>query len=132
MSSISTGLPRTILGPLETTYSLPSACGIAVQLCSTCSQGFQGQTCFSFSTDTFYDPTGAGLADNTNCWPPRASFVNTPPAPLRGWGFYSPGLACPAGLTSACSATGGAGGSSSWPVQYGLLDQETAVGCCPR
>lgn len=49
--------------------------------------------------------------------------------PFRGWGFYSPGLVCPHGYTSACTAT--AGGDAQWPVQFEMLEGETAVGCCP-
>jgi hypothetical protein len=120
MSSI-TGFSRKNLGPLTTTHSLPSSCAVAVQECSTCTQAWQGQTCFGQST---------GVADNADCWPPRTPSVSTPPPPLNGWGFYSPGLACPAGMTSACSATGGQ--PASWTVQFSLLNQETAVGCCPR
>lgn len=44
-------------------------------------------------------------------------------------GFYSPGLYCPSGYTGVCSAT--AGGSSDWPVEYSMLQGETALGCCP-
>ncbi|KAH8771020.1 hypothetical protein F5883DRAFT_551694 [Diaporthe sp. PMI_573] len=49
--------------------------------------------------------------------------------PFRGWGFYSPGLICPHGYTSACTAT--AKGGAQWPVQFVMLEGETAVGCCP-
>jgi hypothetical protein len=118
---------RTILGPLTTTYTAPSSCSVAVLSCQTCSTAWQGQSCFA---STYGKSTTYGFGDNTECWPPRSSFVSTPLPALRGWGFYSPGLACPSGMTTACSATGG--GSSDWPVQFGLLEQETAVGCCPR
>ncbi len=71
-------------------------------------------------------------AADTNCWPPRAATVASTGQDLveAGWGFYSPGLVCPAGYVSACSAT--AGGSSDWQPQWSLTSGETAVGCCPR
>jgi hypothetical protein len=125
--SLSTNQPRTILGPLTTTYTAPSSCTVPVQECPMCNLAWRAQSCFASSSgrNTWY-----GDEDNTDCWPPRSSFVKKPTPPLSGWGFYSPGLVCPNGMTSACSATGG--GSSGWPVQFGLLEKETAVGCCPR
>ncbi|ETS80911.1 hypothetical protein PFICI_08440 [Pestalotiopsis fici W106-1] len=46
-----------------------------------------------------------------------------------GWGFYSPGIACPQGYTTAAMAT--AGGSTGWGLEYSLTDGETAAACCP-
>lgn len=74
---------------------------------------------------------GIGL-DDASCWPGTSSGAATPSASFHGWGFYSPGTICPTGYAGACSATGGAGGSRDWPVQFRLLEGETAVGCCPR
>lgn len=125
MSSSSTNQPRTILGPLTTTYTQSSSCGLIVERCTGCSIAYLAQTCLPSPTYAY--------EDNFNCWPPRSSApgstIATPAGALLGWGLYSPGLVCPAGMTSACSATGG--GSSGWPVQYTLLEGETAVGCCP-
>lgn len=45
-------------------------------------------------------------------------------------GFYSPGLVCPDGYLSACTATWD--GFSDWQVQFPMTAGETAVGCCPR
>jgi hypothetical protein len=118
---------RVILGPLTTTYTAPSSCSVPVQECQTCNTAGQAQSCHASSSGS---STTYGAEDNTDCWPPRSSFVSTPLPPLNGWGFYSPGLVCPNGMTTACSATGG--GSSDWPVQFALLQHETAVGCCPR
>lgn len=69
------------------------------------------------------------MYDTTDCWPTAASGAAAPSTPLGGWGFYSPGFDCPYGYTSACSATGGV--STGWPIQFSLLPDETAVGCCP-
>lgn len=69
------------------------------------------------------------IQDATSCWPPAASFSPTPTPPFYGWGFYSPGLVCPSGYVSACTAT--AGGSSGWNMEYAMQSGETAVGCCP-
>jgi hypothetical protein len=118
---------RVILGPLTTTWTAPSSCSVAVQECQTCTQAWAAQTCFASSVTS---GVKYSVEDNTDCWPPRSSFVGTPVPPLAGWGFYSPGLECPYEMTSACSATGG--GSSGWDVQFGLLTKETAVGCCPK
>jgi hypothetical protein len=118
---------RTNLGPLTTAVSLPSTCSSHFEQCSTCDQAWAGQTCFASTSTSFVD---YGVQDNTDCWPATTSFVATPPIPLQGWGFYSPGISCPSGMVSACTAT--AGGSSDWPVQFGMVSGETAVGCCPR
>ncbi|KUJ10486.1 uncharacterized protein LY89DRAFT_627027 [Mollisia scopiformis] len=123
---MSTNQARTNLGPLTTTATLPSSCQVPVEQCSTCSEAWGAQTCFASTIDSTVD---YGVQDNTDCWPSTTSFVATPPIPLQGWGFYSPGLVCPSGMYSACSAT--ASRSSGWPVQFGLLSGETAVGCCP-
>ncbi|KAE9372012.1 hypothetical protein N431DRAFT_407864 [Stipitochalara longipes BDJ] len=129
MSGPPTNKQRVILGPLTSTWTAPSSCSIAVQDCQTCTQAWAAQTCFASTASTVTSSVNYGVEDNTDCWPPRSSFASTPVPPLAGWGFYSPGLDCPYGMTPACSATGG--GTSGWSVQYGLLAKETAVGCCP-
>lgn len=111
--------PRTNLGPLTTTFTPPPACTINVAGCATCAVAYQGQECL----------TSIGAADATTCWPPTSAGASSVSPPFLGRGFYSPGLICPSGYTSACSAT--AGGSSAWPVEYPLNYGETAVGCCP-
>lgn len=70
-----------------------------------------------------------GLLDNQACWPGTTAGAAYPDTPFSGWGFYSPGLACPAGHSSACTAT--ASREADWPVQFALEAGETAVGCCP-
>ncbi|CZR62645.1 uncharacterized protein PAC_12542 [Phialocephala subalpina] len=123
---MSTNQARTNLGPLTTVASLPASCSYAIEQCSTCGQAWGAQMCFA---STISSSITYGVQDNTDCWPTTASTVTAPPIPVQGWGFYSPGLECPNGMVSACSATGGV--ASGWPVQFGMLKEETAVGCCP-
>jgi hypothetical protein len=108
------------LGPLTTTFAPPAACSTAVAACATCASALLGQSC-----------NAAGVpVDAASCWPSITAAVASPSAPFHGLGFYSPGVACPNGYASACSATAGA--SSGWPVQFNLAASETAVGCCPK
>ncbi|EAQ87460.1 hypothetical protein CHGG_04079 [Chaetomium globosum CBS 148.51] len=111
---------RTILGPLTTVFTPPAPCTIAVGWCKTCDVAWWGQTC-----------GGGGEEDNTSCWPTTTEGVPEPTKlPLYGWGFYSPGLECPAGYTSACSAVEGV--TSQWKHQFRMEAEETFVGCCPE
>ncbi|KAH6632447.1 hypothetical protein F5144DRAFT_603189 [Chaetomium tenue] len=111
---------RTILGPLTTIFTPPASCTIAVGLCKTCDVAWWGQTC-----------GGGGEEDNTSCWPTTTEGVPEPTKlPLYGWGFYSPGLECPVGYTSACSAVEGV--TSQWKHQFQMEPEETFVGCCPE
>ncbi|KAL2270755.1 hypothetical protein VTJ83DRAFT_126 [Remersonia thermophila] len=128
-ATVVTGQAPTNLGPLTTTFTPPPACTVAVGAgpggafgSADKSVGLLGQRC------------SAGRAwDATSCWPETSQGAPeaAKQAPLRGWGYYSPGLHCPAGYATACSATGGAGGETGWPVQFVLGAGETAVGCCP-
>jgi hypothetical protein len=77
---------------------------------------------------------GTTAADETTCWPPGLGstsqlLVDGHKLELYGFGFYSPGLICPAGYTSACSATASA--TSNFNFQFPPTKMETAVGCCP-
>ncbi|KAL2125813.1 hypothetical protein VTI74DRAFT_2626 [Chaetomium olivicolor] len=109
---------RAILGPLTTTFTPPAPCTIAVGQCSTCNVAWWGQTCA---------PTT--VQDNPSCWPTTTKGAPAASSALFGWGFYSPGLECPAGYTSACTAI--ADKTSQWKVQYQMEAEETFVGCCP-
>ncbi|KAH8898037.1 hypothetical protein GQ53DRAFT_712568 [Thozetella sp. PMI_491] len=135
MSSTATaiiGQAPTNLGPLTTTFTPPPSCTVAVGAveggllglgllgASVQNFAFLGQSCSA----------GKGI-DATSCWPPTSKGAKAPSTPLGGWGYYSPGLNCPVGYATACSATGGSGGGSGWPVQFKLMDGETAIGCCP-
>ncbi|KAK4041645.1 hypothetical protein C8A01DRAFT_14675 [Parachaetomium inaequale] len=114
-----TNQDRTILGPLTTVFTAPAACTVAHGFCQSCDVAWWGQTCAETT-----------VQDNTDCWPTTtAGAPEVTELPLYGRGFYSPGLECPAGHTSACSAVDGV--TSQWKVQFQMEAQETFVGCCP-
>jgi len=132
MSSTLIGQAPTNLGPLTTTFTPPAACTVAV---GAGRGGLAGLFGFGGDEDVAFlgQACSRGKAfDDTACWPETSKGAEKKEAPLSGWGFYSPGLHCPVGYATACSATGGSGGGSGWPVQFKLRDGETAVGCCPR
>ncbi|KAK3495819.1 p63 related protein [Neurospora crassa] len=118
-----------VLGPLTTTFTPPPACTVAVAAVTgkflglggkVAPSGWLGQTC-----------SKGGPVDDTSCWPPISSGAEARTKALDGWGYYSPGLHCPAGYATACSATGGAGAKSDFAFQFAPGAKETAVGCCP-
>lgn len=119
-----------VLGPLTTTFTPPPACTVAVAAVTgkflglggkVAPSGWLGQTC-----------SKGGPVDDTSCWPPTSSGAEARTKALDGWGYYSPGLDCPAGYATACSATGGGGAKSDFAFQFAPGAKETAVGCCPR
>ncbi|KAK4239279.1 hypothetical protein C8A03DRAFT_14300 [Achaetomium macrosporum] len=125
------GQAPTNLGPLTTTFTPPAACTVAV---GAGRGGLAGLLGGGGDNDVAYlaQACSRGKAvDATSCWPAKSKGAEEKEPPLHGWGFYYPGLHCPVGYATACSATGGSGGSSGWPVQFKLRDGETAVGCCP-
>ncbi|KAL2135722.1 hypothetical protein VTI74DRAFT_7239 [Chaetomium olivicolor] len=87
--------------------------------CATCLDGYQAQHCVTGSAQ-----------DYTGCWPPATPQAGSPIYPYLGWGFYSPGVACPTGYTAACTAEYGA--RPDWSIQFVLFPGETAIGCCPE
>ncbi|KAK3900946.1 hypothetical protein C8A05DRAFT_16806 [Staphylotrichum tortipilum] len=115
-----TSRDRVVLGPLTTVFIPPAPCSIAVGLCTTCDVAWWGQTCALMT-----------VQDDPGCWPPTTDGVPEPTPPLLGWGFYSPGLECPAGYTSACTEIAGQSAAGGWKAQYQMLPGETFVGCCP-
>lgn len=112
----------TILGPLTATFTQPPECTTAVAQAS-------GEALVGRLAEVCGGETGA---IDTACWPTVSFGVPGPKTDSPGWGFYSPGIICPAGHTSACSATGGLLGQKDWSLQYTLAASETAVGCCPK
>ncbi|KAL2162931.1 hypothetical protein VTH06DRAFT_6767 [Thermothelomyces fergusii] len=114
-----TGRSGTLLGPLTTTWTMPDSCTVHVRNCATCDTGFRGQQCVSGQPE-----------DHTTCWPPALKADEPPRHPFVGWGFYSPGLVCPSGYTTACTAE--YGGRPEWEIEFTLIPDETAVGCCPE
>lgn len=113
-----TNRERVILGPLTTVFKPPGPCTIAVGACATCGVAFWGQTCGS-----------SGVHDDQACWPATTTGAPDPGETLTGWGFYSPGLKCPEGYTSGCTAIEGK--TTGWKLQFQMEAQETFVGCCP-
>lgn len=120
-----TGLEGPNLGPLTTGWTPPSSCldFYLFGQSPTHTVGFMGQKCEA------NEPVQT-VQDNTDCWPPVLANVAEPTFPFYGWGFYSPGIQCPTGYTSACTAEYQKRGD--WPVQFSLFSGETAIGCCPR
>ncbi|KAK4161111.1 hypothetical protein QBC43DRAFT_218268 [Cladorrhinum sp. PSN259] len=116
-ATVLTGQAPINLGPLTTTFVPPPACTAAVRAGNN---AYLGQGC-----------SRGNPVDATSCWPATSKGASSKEGSLSGWGFYSPGLHCPTGYATACSATGGNGGKSDWPVQFRLVAGETAVGCCP-
>ncbi|KAF2175293.1 hypothetical protein K469DRAFT_508232, partial [Zopfia rhizophila CBS 207.26] len=125
---------RANLGPLTTTFTPPPHCSRAAIACPTCNKAWRGQSCYSSASNS------KGAMDDTGCWPRATNYPHS--APLAGLGFYSPGLMCPSGYTSACATasqtaldapttTIGALGPIKGGFQYPLLAGEAAVGCCP-
>lgn len=118
-----TSLAGTLLGPLTTAWSMPDSCTVHVLNCATCTEGFRGQQC------VIQDDGSGAPQDHTSCWPPATKKAGTPQHPFVGWGFYSPGLACPTGYTAACTAEYGK--RPEWEIEFTLIPGETAIGCCP-
>ncbi|KAF2262040.1 hypothetical protein CC78DRAFT_325977 [Lojkania enalia] len=123
--------PRPNLGPLTTTFTPPTYCTRPNLACSTCKSAWRAQSCAQ-------DSSGPRPEDDTGCWPRATSYPNEPP--LVGLGFYSPGVVCPTGYTSACTAAFEASDQSmtiptpapfDGRFQFPLVAGETAVGCCP-
>jgi hypothetical protein len=127
---------------LTTTFTAPSRCS---------------QAYWSSGSSRIYDPTigqtcttiGDGQIDynqDSSCLPPVKSTIL---GSLVGGsdilyttydykGYYSPGIACPAGYSTACAAQAGADGIpsalsnfQSFGFVYPATADETAVGCCP-
>ncbi|KAI0403193.1 hypothetical protein F4802DRAFT_320487 [Xylaria palmicola] len=94
-----------LLGPLATVFSADPTClTLLLGECgssSACTE-WLGQTCQLESSS--YWPS-----NDVSCWPSWTPGANI--QQFAGWGFYSPGLSCPEGYTSACSTTAGETGN---------------------
>lgn len=128
-TALSASATRANLGPLTTTWTAPSICNQAWLACSDCDYAWQGQACNGDGSNS----------DTLSCWPPIAtSLSSVVVAPFLGLGFYSPGIACPTGYTTACAMQGAQNGlqtpvAGSQQFQFGYAPtlSETAIGCCP-
>ncbi|CAI7617208.1 unnamed protein product [Penicillium pancosmium] len=114
---ITTTLAQNNFGPLITPFTLPSSCATPFLPCELCTVALKGQVC----GPSYY-------TDDPECWPLRPLETQSP-RPRFLQGFYSPGVSCPAGYTSACQVTHGGGGGFSFDVPP--TTSETAIGCCP-
>ncbi|KAH6989916.1 hypothetical protein EDB80DRAFT_781752 [Ilyonectria destructans] len=114
----------TLLGPLTTAWSQPASCSIFYAANSDSDDSLSGQRCVNVDRDDL-----GQTEEDPDCWPPRMRGVKDHDLPLYGWGFYSPGLECPIGYTSACTAISG---GQQWQVQFEPGPKETALGCCPK
>ncbi|KAK4197643.1 hypothetical protein QBC40DRAFT_350830 [Triangularia verruculosa] len=117
MAAVLTNQPRRILGALTTTFTAPPACWTPAHH-PQIPVGWLGQYCA---------PTD--IQDDADCWPPTTTGAPRTNSAFFGWGFYSPGLECPAGYTSACTASAT---SQGWRIQFRIDPEETFVGCCPE
>ncbi|KAL5386095.1 hypothetical protein PMIN02_008613 [Paraphaeosphaeria minitans] len=119
---------RVNLGPLTTVFVPPPYCSRAALAGS---QAVLGQSCNPV------DEKSATAADDTGCWPRATAYPVDANSNLAGLGFYSPGLTCPQGHYSACTAVStskdqtAAAPQVTGKFQFPLVVGETAVGCCP-
>jgi len=131
---------ESLLGPLTTTFTLPSQCRVTLVNADssedTPSNIFYGQSC-SPEDDFACSPPATSAASDGQL----ARFFAT-------GGFYSPGIACPAGYAVACKVTQTTPASTfpssdsgaawrkavikgPWQFQYPMEVHETGIGCCP-
>ncbi|KAL5382123.1 hypothetical protein DPSP01_006802 [Paraphaeosphaeria sporulosa] len=119
---------RVNLGPLTTVFVPPPYCSRAALAGS---QAVLGQSCNPVNEKS------ATAADDTGCWPRATAYPVNAKSKLAGLGFYSPGLTCPQGHYSACTAVSTSKGQTAaapqvtGKFQFPLVAGETAVGCCP-
>ncbi|KAI1114123.1 hypothetical protein F5Y14DRAFT_415537 [Nemania sp. NC0429] len=134
------------LGPLTETWTPPQSCSHKIARSAYLLQGgpyAAGFTCSSsigqyctgnlsefwipllHSAPSGYDCVYAVSFDsalNSDCWPNARSSYRL----LSG--YYSPGLVCPSGHTTACLST--SGGSYNFQFDFALASGGTAAGCC--
>lgn len=122
---------RDNLGPLVTTFIPFSRCSDYTIAESTTSSTFLIEEGLAFYFEAYCGETP------TSCFP-ESTATAPPDGGLRtiGTAFFSPGLICPSGWTTAALATAG-----SKPDAYGLqngiavgtlIPEETAAACCPK
>jgi hypothetical protein len=138
-------------GPLTTTWAQPSSCSLPIALYQsvtvdepypTVDTIISGVSCVSNSvkvctTALSGTSSGSTICSETPyytstidpaCYPPVS--MSTDAELFNSWGYYSPGLVCPEGYTTACHTT--SGGTGDWDPIWPLTSGETAAGCCPR
>lgn len=120
--------PMTVQSALRCTKeSTTTTSTISASSCAPSSEG-QVQSCArAVESETVVYKYYSSIID-MGCYPPAASATLDDIYPSGV--FYSPGISCPSGYATACSAT--AGGFSDWDPPGGVAAAETAIGCCPR
>ncbi|KAF1966488.1 hypothetical protein BU23DRAFT_544343, partial [Bimuria novae-zelandiae CBS 107.79] len=119
---------RINLGPLTTVFVPPPHCTRAALAGK---EAALGQSCNPVDDKT------ATAADDTGCWPRATAYPSVDKSSLAGLGFYSPGVMCPTGYVSACTAISTSKGQTAaapqvtGKFQFPLVAGETAIGCCP-
>ncbi|KAK3949234.1 hypothetical protein QBC32DRAFT_349688 [Pseudoneurospora amorphoporcata] len=113
---------RSVLGPLTTTFTPPPECTQCYELAGG---EKRGNTCRAYAEDCLGIP-------RASCLPQASNAISDVELP---WGFFSPGLACPSGWTTAGPT-----------ISYGQIEKDDVVGnivnvleagetagfCCPR
>ncbi|KAK8218985.1 hypothetical protein IWZ01DRAFT_479543 [Phyllosticta capitalensis] len=89
------------LGPLTTTFTPPSDCQI-------------GYSSASFVSNLIDDISGYYNTSEYTI----AQIAKTCSNSAIGWGFYSPGLFCPVGYTTACASVASLSSYSTFPIGY--------------
>ncbi|KAI1169698.1 hypothetical protein F4777DRAFT_584647 [Nemania sp. FL0916] len=118
------------LSPLTTTWTPPRSCSGKIALegtwrtadLSPTAPYAAGLSCSKYNDD----PTQYEVQPNVDCWPNR---IPPDAAYYLDTAYYSPGLVCPSGHTTACSST--SGGSYDFQFDFTLEPGGTAAGCCP-
>ncbi|KAK8198085.1 uncharacterized protein BKA78DRAFT_293109 [Phyllosticta capitalensis] len=107
------------LGPLTTTFTPPSDCQIGYSSASFVSNliddisGYYNTSEYTIA-QIAKTCLNSAIGDAASCWP---SASTTPYADeFSGWGFYSPGLFCPVGYTTACASVASLSSYSTFPI----------------
>lgn len=131
ISSSSSSSPSSVtrpdflnFGPLVTRFTPPAACS-ALHAAS----GEEFGTLFPRFQQGRRCDGDDDLPNLKDCWPPFSDTTTNIlfSASYNVQGYYSPGIQCPAGYTTACEASSYINTVFAFPPSAG----ETAIGCCP-
>jgi hypothetical protein len=122
---------RTDAGPLTTTFTPGPRCGTPADYAAFENQAFQSGQDITFSATAypvspFCQTTSPAVQ---SCLPAAANGVKLD----EERAFFSPGLICPLGWSTALTASyGQVGGQMLFDGQSLLVPGETAALCCPK
>ncbi|KAJ3578566.1 hypothetical protein NPX13_g1997 [Xylaria arbuscula] len=135
------------IGALTTVWTAPPSCTRQFELPNT-DFGLEaglvlGYDCSSTETTQCYTEssvlgtdTSPKITNTSTICSLETSYFTVPASgcypsngPYDSLGYYSPGLACPSGYTTACLSI--SGGSYDYQFDFTIKDGETAAGCCP-